>query len=130
MKNTLKILIGTISSVLLAGCAPSPQKGLPVACTSEPAAQAGVPDVAGRVAPRYPMSAARRGIQGCVTVEFTVDENGRAKDFLVVQSTPEGIFDEATITAIEQWQFVPRKERGVTVAVPGVRSTQTFRLSN
>ena len=38
-----------------------------------------------------------------------------ACDVEVVESTPQGLFDDAALTAVRKWVYEPRKENGVAV---------------
>ena len=80
-----------------------------------------------RINPGYPVEAVERKLEGHVTMEFTVTENGEVADIVVVKSAPGTTFDEAAVEALARWRFVPEVVEGV--AVPR-RATQTieFRL--
>lgn len=72
------------------------------------------PRVLRKVNPEYPEAAKRANREAVVTVEFTVDVNGRATDIKVVK--PKGFgFDEAAIEAIKKWRFTPAQKDGVSV---------------
>lgn len=58
-----------------------------------------------RIPPNYPRVAQRRGIEGVVTVAFTITRDGRVKDPVVVSANPENVFDNAAMTAILKWKF-------------------------
>ncbi len=60
-----------------------------------------------RIPPNYPRVAQRRGIEGVVTVVFTITRDGRVKDPEVVSASPENVFDNAAKTAIFKWKFKP-----------------------
>ncbi|BDX18580.1 hypothetical protein MFKK_13900 [Halopseudomonas aestusnigri] len=68
------------------------------------------------VPPDYPMRAAAAGIEGSVTLRFTVNAEGRVEDIEVIASEPPGVFDRAARRAISRSRFVPRQENGVPVA--------------
>lgn len=70
------------------------------------------------VAPVYPRRAAMAGVEGHVTLSFSVDRGGRAKDIRVVGATEPGWFEEAAIVALRAWRFDPGKV--------GERYNQTF----
>lgn len=59
------------------------------------------------VAPQYPPTAYRRGIQGTVTIEFTIEPNGHTANIHVVNAHPQRIFNLAAIRAVKQWRFAP-----------------------
>ncbi|MCR5381489.1 MAG: TonB family protein [Lentisphaeria bacterium] len=59
------------------------------------------------VLPAYPEYARRRGIEGFVILQFTVDINGRVVEPSVHQANPQGYFETAALRAIKQWRFYP-----------------------
>jgi len=65
------------------------------------------PNVLHAVMPRYPFEAAQQGIKGKVLVQFIVTKEGIAKEPVVVESSPEGVFDEAALEAVKQYKFNP-----------------------
>jgi len=77
--------------------------------------------------PTYPSSARSRGVEGIVMVEFLVDTNGRTKDIVIVEATPEGVFNEAVLRAVRQWRFSPALHKDGK-HVP-VRFRQTVRFA-
>ncbi len=66
-------------------------------------------------APKYPRAAQRRGQSGWVDIVFTVAVDGNVKDIEVMDSSPEGVFDNAAIRAVEKWAFEPVSDDGVLV---------------
>lgn len=87
------------------------------------------------VAPEYPRRAASRGIEGFVTVRFTVTANGSTKDVEVIDAVDtEGdetsIFNRAAIRAAERFKFRPRVVDGEPVEVAGVTYRFVFELEN
>ena len=69
-----------------------------------------------RMKPVYPRSAMSKNINGQVKVKLLVDRDGMVKTVEIVESQPEGIFDDATVNAIQQWRFQPAKVKGNPVA--------------
>jgi len=72
-----------------------------------------------KVDPIYPQFAQNAGIEGAVTLRAEVFEDGSVGAVEVVkslQSGPGGL-DEAAITAVRQWTFIPAKNQGKPVAV-------------
>ena len=78
-----------------------------------------------RVNPRYPPRARRAGIEGWVTVQFTIERDGRVVEPEVLESRPAGVFDRQVLSAIQRWRFSPKVENGETVARV---ATQTIRF--
>jgi len=83
-----------------------------------------------KVAPIYPRSAAQRGIQGFVVLEFTVTELGTVIDPQVINAEPEGIFNRAAMDAALKFKYKPKIVDGKAVAVTGVRNIIRFELQN
>jgi len=111
---------------------PMPPPPPPPPVTREPLRIGGdvkAPALVERVAPEYPLLAARARIQGVVILEAVVDRQGRVEDVRVLRSIP--LLDEAAVTAVQQWRYSPlllngKPERFVlTVTVSFSLSTQS-----
>ena len=76
--------------------------------------------------PEYPSRARKKGVEGYVTLSLLINETGKIQDVFVVESYPEGIFEQSAQEAIEQWMFAPGEYEGNPVPV---RVTQTLRYS-
>ncbi|MCG8588780.1 MAG: energy transducer TonB [Proteobacteria bacterium] len=76
-----------------------------------------------RIAPRYPIDAARKGITGFVVMEFTLTPEGKPREIQVVESKPPGVFDSFAVEALREWRYCPTGE-----AHPGVRVQIDFAL--
>jgi protein TonB len=63
--------------------------------------------------PVYPTEAAVKRIEGMVTVEITVDVNGRVLRARVVESIP--LLDQAALQNVHTWEFAPATKGGVPV---------------
>jgi TonB family protein len=70
------------------------------------------------VAPEYPQGALDAHESGSVTVEFTVDLDGRPRDVHIVKSQPRGVFDYSAISAVSKWRFAPPIINNVPTAIP------------
>ncbi|MBU2977641.1 energy transducer TonB [Alteromonas sp. C1M14] len=81
-----------------------------------------------KVAPVYPRRALQRGIEGFVIVEFTVTKQGTVRDPLVVEATPEGIFEQAAMDAALKFKYKPRVVNGEATEVSGVQNRITFQI--
>lgn len=89
---------------------PAPEPAPPSEST-EPAADGSADDEVTplvRIPPSYPRSAQRRGIEGVVTVAFTITKDGTVKDPEVVDAEPANIFNKEALRAIRKWKFKPR----------------------
>lgn len=67
------------------------------------------------VAPKYPRSAERRGLNGWVDIVFTVTTDGNVRDIEVRNSEPGTMFVNSAIAAVERWEFEPVVENGAVV---------------
>jgi TonB family protein len=53
----------------------------------------------------YPERAASQSQTGYVVVEFTLQDNGRASDVAVIESSPKSVFDRSAIDAVGRGRF-------------------------
>jgi TonB family protein len=74
------------------------------------------------VPPAYPKQALEDGVQGSVRVRITVDTDGRVKSAEIIESTPAGVFDEATLAAVKRWRFKPAEVNGRAVEASTLQS--------
>lgn len=81
-----------------------------------------------KVAPTYPRRALRRGLEGWVIIEFTVDKTGKVVDPIVVESNPPNVFDNAALKAVLRFKYKPRVVDDKPVAVAGVQHKISFNL--
>ena len=65
---------------------------------------------------KYPEIARKAGVEGRVTVEFVVNEQGNVQDVVVTRGIGAGC-DEEAIRAISKIKFTPGKQRGKAVKV-------------
>ena len=83
-----------------------------------------------KVAPVYPSQAKRRGIEGYALVEFAITTSGAVRDPRVVESSPPGVFDRASIAAALKFKYKPKVVNGQPIALHGVRNLFTYELSD
>ncbi len=67
--------------------------------------------------PRYPPISHRLGEQGTVLVQVLVSEKGLAQDAQVKTSSGFYRLDNAALTTVLTWRFVPGKRAGVPQAM-------------
>lgn len=77
---------------------------------------------------KYPEMARRAGIEGRVTVQFIVNEQGRVENAKVVRGIGGGC-DEEALKAVQKAEFSPGMQRGRPVRVQYALSIN-FRLEN
>lgn len=80
-----------------------------------------------KIPPIYPVKAKRRGIEGAVTVEFTVTAQGLVNQIDIVEAKPPQIFNSSVIACVSQWKFKPPTVEGIPVAAKA-RTTIRFKL--
>jgi len=64
-----------------------------------------------QVPPNYPPHAADKGIEGYVTLSFSVMENGKTQNIKVVESSHDTLFHDSAIKALKQWRYESPKQR-------------------
>lgn len=63
----------------------------------------------------YPPRARAQGLQGYVILSLLIGVTGEIEQVEVVESYPEGVFDDVAMTGIRQWKFDPAIYRGQAV---------------
>ncbi len=81
-----------------------------------------------KVAPIYPRRAQTRGITGYCIVEYTVTKSGSISDPFIVECSPSGVFDRASVKASLKFKYKPRVVDGEAIAVAGVQNKFTYEL--
>lgn len=77
------------------------------------------PRALSHIEPVYPETARRRGQTGWVKLRLMIDEYGKVKEAEVVEASPAGVFDAATLQAFEQARFEPARKQGRPVRYEG-----------
>jgi protein TonB len=67
------------------------------------------------VPPVYPPLAQTARVSGPVTIEATIDTDGKVVDAKVVKSIP--LLDQAALEAVQQWEYLPTMLNGTPVPV-------------
>lgn len=76
----------------------------------------------------YPRRALKRNIEGHVTVKFDVTKTGDVANIEIVESEPQGYFEDAVIEAVEKYKFQPRIVNGDSVDTKGIVKRLVFKL--
>jgi TonB family protein len=63
----------------------------------------------------YPLSARAAGIEGAVSIEFTITKEGKTENIRVLSGPPE--LRKAAADAVATWTYVPYRHSGQPVAV-------------
>ena len=64
--------------------------------------------------PDYPRRAWKHGVQGWVIVELDVGLDGRTENVAVLREAPAGWFNGVTVSAVEDWRFLPPQSGRLT----------------
>ncbi len=76
------------------------------------------PKILSQVMPTYPESARRQGIQGTVMLKIQILSNGRAGMVSIYRSSGNDSLDDAAVDVIvQQWRFIPAKDRRTGEAI-------------
>ncbi|MDC8831222.1 energy transducer TonB [Alteromonas gilva] len=90
---------------ILTGCQSAAPTNSATSHHASPAqAQIGAGATFKRFAPRYPISAARRGLEGCATIAYTLTPANEIKDVLVIDSSDE-VFATEAVTVLPKWNW-------------------------
>jgi len=60
--------------------------------------------------PSYPKMLLRRGVEGAVLVRAQVQGDGRCSQVQLKESSGFDLFDEAALSAVQDWRFVPARK--------------------
>lgn len=66
------------------------------------------------VQPVYPEEAHRRGIEGFIMLVLDLDSNGDVSNTVIMGSSPDKTFDDATLAAISQFRFDPSQLESIS----------------
>jgi protein TonB len=66
--------------------------------------------------PRYPRAARRHGQEGTVMLLVEVLANGRVGEIEIEESSGYELLDNAAVTAVRRWRFVPAKKGSLSVS--------------
>ncbi len=80
------------------------------------------------VKPNYPIEALKKCIEGWVEFEVTVMPDGSFENVKIIESHPEGIFDEAAKEALKKHNLVPKELIGATEPTHGVKRKISYKL--
>lgn len=80
------------------------------------------------VGAQYPSTAAARGIEGYVDVQFDVAASGATENIQVVGYEPSTIFNRAATRAAAKWKFQPKMIDGKPVRFEGMVKRVRFEM--
>ena len=77
--------------------------------------------------PTYPKMLLRRGVEGAVLVRAQIQDDGRCSQVQLKESSGFNLFDQAALTAVQGWRFVPAR-KGAQNVVAWVDVPIAFRI--
>lgn len=83
-----------------------------------------------RINPKYPVVAARDGIEGWVQLRFSVDATGSVTDIEVIAAKPQRVFEQEAIRALKRWKYQPSTLDGAVAARTGLQVQLDFNLED
>jgi len=75
------------------------------------------PRVIATVPLQYPARAKAKEIEGYVLLSILVNENGQVDQVRVLESDPQGTFDDVAVRNIKKWKFEPAKYNGKPISI-------------
>jgi periplasmic protein TonB len=83
-----------------------------------------------RIAPMYPIDAAKENIQGYAKVQFDISEAGRPFNIRVIESQPKGFFERSSRKAVAKWRYNPQLDDGKATVVRDQIVTLDYKLES
>jgi protein TonB len=68
-----------------------------------------------QAAMQYPPRAKAKGVKGYVVLSLLIGVTGQIEQIKVIESFPEGVFDEVAVQGVSQWKFSPANYQGKAV---------------
>ena len=81
-----------------------------------------------RIEPKYPVQAARDGLQGWVRLRFSIMEDGSVDEVEVIEAEPRRVFDREAIRALRRWKYSPKVVDGKPLKQTGMQVQLDFTL--
>lgn len=81
-----------------------------------------------RMAPKYPVQAAREGLEGWVKLSFAISTTGSVINATVLESQPKRIFDTEAIRALRKWKYKAKVENGRAIEQHGLTIQLDFKI--
>lgn len=129
----MKALLGLVTAILCLGsslaAANSSTITYPSRCDEEAMANVPIMNPSYRVAPKFPIKAARNGIEGYVILEFDVNELGEVVNINPLESYPRSLFLKSGVEALKEWRYKPRLENDEVVTTECLHVQLDFKFN-
>ena len=79
--------------------------------------------------PVYPRMALRRGLTGEVLVQYSVNTEGKAENIQILESSPRGFFDGATLRILESTTFSRGYNQGEPATTTGITKRFVYEIT-
>ncbi|KZY72576.1 hypothetical protein A3742_08155 [Oleiphilus sp. HI0071] len=66
--------------------------------------------------PTYPSMARRRGVEGTVVIEVSLDALGSQTHLKIQKSSGNPLLDNSAVNAVREWRFLPHQVKGLAIA--------------
>ena len=82
-----------------------------------------------RIAPEYPVSAAKRRKEGWVQMKFTIDKMGFVREPEVIKSDGGAAFEKSALKTIQKWRYAPKFEDGEVIDAKDLTVQIDYRIN-
>lgn len=82
-----------------------------------------------RVTPKYPIGAARDGIEGWVVLAFDINAIGEVVNISIVDSQPKRTFDKAAKQALKKWKYRAKSVDGKAITQQNITVQLDFSMA-
>jgi len=109
--------LATSQSSVSTGTQTGGTKAAPSGSSASTRGAIAAPGILTKVDPVYPQAARQAGLEGTVVLKIQILPNGRPGEITISRSTGHSTLDNAGITAVRQWRFIPAKDMASGQAV-------------
>ncbi|MGJ8682091.1 TonB family protein [Paraglaciecola sp.] len=82
-----------------------------------------------RIPPKYPLDAAKEGIEGWVKLSFSVSNSGTVENIQILDAQPKRIFNKSAKRALAKWKYKPNIANGVSQSQDNLTVMLEFKIN-